>query len=1010
MIQSINPGSLTIAHTPQRGSSLSFPTGGTFSARVAERHDAQHFLFQVMGSHVTFNASLAQDAQVGDVFEFEPIQNAQGQWALKLLNKTQGALNEMTSLSATDLKTLFEQSGFSREISLREYYINSGQLETDRQLTALKRQLTQDESLLTTGVVNQLLAKGVDLTAIDVTQIKTVSQQADPVLYVPTGHVVTDITGALNSHHLPVSTANVAKLERAYHYYEEAIAEGHPLSLANLLASDKPATLGNLYTVTVATPYYEPTVSAFEGLDQELIKLYNRQDLETTPENLAHGKHLYQAGAEITPAHIALLEDLPKLPYYPVLNAACEGLKQGMAVTDILLTDLPMQNAHVYQNYADTLGRLHAPDALTPTGELYQQFAQNEPADQALAQLTHQKNLAHIQLKLTTEAAYALASKGIDINILPAKQALEQLQQLEANAYEKLAHAKQVPAADIPAIQENLGQLYDSLSNLSPLYPQNYKHVVGNYQDFNITTLDQQATAAKLAAGYSVHMTSPQAKYGDSFAKVYDQLNAVVTGIGMPDSEENIRLASILSRAGMDVNVDNMLEAKVIHKKLDYVVDNLHPSVAIDMIQAGVNPLTTHLDNLITFIDTHYPLAERHSTKKLAEHILDIQDDVTPTERAQMMAIYRSLNQINTYGAVSLGINLQTGTELTLGHLLDAADYYQGAHRPNSQHSTYLDTTTEQTPTQTTPASTNIRQTLADISAKEAVLKLTPDKLAGADTQTPLSEIYNRENNQPTKLDTLLQTLVETAEQVGAIHLLKQAGEQATVQNINNLVMLIEQPNQLKTKLDKLKEQLDPDTLPTSPVVYLADDEAFDTLTENLEALKSLTSHPDTAETPTSYTHVDLKDVSILQNTLRFQQQLNPKAYTLPINLGGVVSTLQMQVNGRLSTASNIVIAIDTPQYGQVSTLLKTSGHHLDLFVSSENQAFLDKLTAEATVLGSYFETTGFLVKNVITATQITDTTTSNGAEPTTATYSTDALTRDGLFKLATCWVNYLNH
>lgn len=993
-----------------------FPTSGSFSARITGRNEDNSFLFEILSSNITFNATLPHEASMGDVLDFEVNSSKNDkQLILKLLTKKHSSkhssMNQMNQLSSSDIKELFEQSGFTQEIDIREGYIDSGQLEKDRELAALKRSINNDQSVLTTALVNQLLASGVNMSDIDVTELKNEAYNLAPTFYYPTGNVSFDIEGALKSHNL--SKENASILQKAYNYYEKVVENSKPQEIVAVLSQKLPLTLGNLHNAVVSLPYYKQNeLTDFDKLEQQIKNLYKDQDIVVNSESLEQGKLLYSMGAEITKENINILNNVPKTYYYYVLDQACICIKENKKITDIELGGY--HSKEIYDNYKVALQNVDNVSFVDNVNNVNNSNnydivdnVNNVSLSKTieLEDIVYKKNLAQIQLKLTTQAAYQLAATGIDINTKPIQEALDELIKVEARLYENLAIKKGISIEEIEPIKDNLVKLYDSIKNITPFQPQAFKYVVDNYENFNVDSVDKVTTSAKLAAGYDAHMTVPNAKYGDSFTQVYNQLNTVVTGVGLADTEENIRLASILSRAGIDINIDSMLQAKVIHKKLDYVVDNLHPAVALDMIKDGINPLTTHIDDMINYIDNH---EQAGMSKKLAEHIADISDKLDSDERSKVMAVYRALHQVNSQGAASLGINMQVGSDLTLGHLLDAAQYY----KKTGAKYTYIDTNTNEADSVKKPSDTNIRNILADISLdislKEATTKLTSDIIAKADTSLPLSTIYdnlstvdNVDNvqKQQEDLENTLYEIKKTVENIGAINLLKNNNEKSTIQNVNSLLAIVEKPSQLKTKFEKISEQIDINDIPEEPIKYLSE-QTFEDVSKALEKAKDLQT--------IEYKEIDLKDISILQNSLRLQKNLPLNSYSIPIKIGGVASMLQMSVRGSISNSTSILFALDTPAFGQVNALMQTTGNHINIFANINNQILNDAITSNISLLTKNFDDIGFFIENVITNEQITDKINNETGSNFTET-TTDGLTREGIFKLATAFTNFLN-
>ncbi|MCL2610706.1 MAG: DUF6240 domain-containing protein [Defluviitaleaceae bacterium] len=267
-------------------------------------------------------------------------------------------------------------------------------------------------------------------------------------------------------------------------------------------------------------------------------------------------------------------------------------------------------------------------------------------------------SMVEAQVKLTTEAALNLTN--IDINTKPAMELLEHLKSMEA------AYLNEVGGAP---------ELFEALQISKDPLPPVFKSIVTHKALFNIETISTEQVKAKAALGYAAHETVPNAKFGDSFAKVKDQLGGVLEGLKIPVNEENIRIASIMSRAGIDITPSTFEEVYIAHKKIDYVQNKLNPSIALELLKSGENLLKMPIEELIEKIDAKNPSI----IENIAEHIVKLEGKVSPEEREKLIAIYKTLHRIDSFGGAGLGINLKNINTLTLGHLLDGADNFAGS-------------------------------------------------------------------------------------------------------------------------------------------------------------------------------------------------------------------------------------------------------------------------------------------------------------------------------------------
>ncbi len=311
---------------------------------------------------------------------------------------------------------------------------------------------------------------------------------------------------------------------------------------------------------------------------------------------------------------------------------------------------------------------------------------ENENNNISAEAITAKKQLAQIQLKLTTEAALRLSSTGIDINVMPVKQAVEELEKLEREIYESTL--KTAGAEPISENVEKMENLYKKLDSLAPsnITTNVYKEIINNEIEFNIDSIDNlvnQSGAEKVLYTLDALATIPMAKYGDSFQKALGDVPHILEINGIEVNEDNINAAKILSRNEMDITNNNITEVKTVDLKIDKVYDTLHPIIAANMIKEGLNPAEMHIDDVLKYIKNFENDYGQDTRDKIASNILDMEklDNITKEERDAVVAVYRMLSAIEKYDSAAIGAAIKSNISLTLGNLMEAAKEYESTKK-----------------------------------------------------------------------------------------------------------------------------------------------------------------------------------------------------------------------------------------------------------------------------------------------------------------------------------------
>lgn len=308
-----------------------------------------------------------------------------------------------------------------------------------------------------------------------------------------------------------------------------------------------------------------------------------------------------------------------------------------------------------------------------------------ENIEKELKTVTAKRQLAEIQLRLTSEAMSTLMQKGIDIDTMPLKDVVDQLKSIEKDLYK--THLE-IAGAEVN--DENIGamkDLYDKLSDITDLSAPTYQQVVHKDIPFTITDLsdaEQINTNSQLlqlqqaSDTYENLQTQPNPKFKESFSKVVEQVEPLLNDLGIEATDENIRATKILVKNKMEVNEENILDIKLIDTKVSEVTTQLHPTIAANMIRDGLKPAQMHIDDVIKYMNKFEDLLGEDLSEKISSYIyeMDKAGELTQPERETMIGIYRMLYTIDKTQGRATGFVVKNDMDLTLNNLMEAANYY----------------------------------------------------------------------------------------------------------------------------------------------------------------------------------------------------------------------------------------------------------------------------------------------------------------------------------------------
>ena len=295
--------------------------------------------------------------------------------------------------------------------------------------------------------------------------------------------------------------------------------------------------------------------------------------------------------------------------------------------------------------------------------------------DQMARVIAAKRQLEEIRLKMTAEAALRLEKKGFNIDTRPLQEVVEKLRSEEENYYRQLYKLEGVTPdeAQIDALRTTVRSMHE-LSTV-PAY------VLG-------TTLyeDRQTVSVLLDAGnrmlaelekakeaYEPLLTQPQAEYGDSIRKAFANMDSLMEEMGIENTIYNRRAIRILGYNSMEITKESIEQVKVYDLRVNYMLQNFNPAVAVRMIKEGINPMDVPIDELNSIIERlneeGYSSLEKYSAYL---YRLEKESKISEAEKKAYIGLYRLLYQIEKSDGAALGSVIKSGREVTLYNLLTA--------------------------------------------------------------------------------------------------------------------------------------------------------------------------------------------------------------------------------------------------------------------------------------------------------------------------------------------------
>ncbi len=287
------------------------------------------------------------------------------------------------------------------------------------------------------------------------------------------------------------------------------------------------------------------------------------------------------------------------------------------------------------------------------------------------------RQLEEIRLKMTVEAAGQLKKQGIEVDTESLEKVVEELRKLEEGYHQSL-----LKEADLETSASNVQLLRNTMESVEALSGMPAGILGSTLSIRNVQTIPSlasegavlQAEYAKAGAAYETLATVPNAEYGDSIRKAFENANSLLSQKGLEDTEQNKRAIRILGYNQMEITPENVNKVKAYDAQVTSLIKNLNPEITVRMMKQGINPLNITINELNNTIEQLKEEQGITSEDKYSVYLnkLEKQKAITEEERKAYIGIYRLLYNIDKSDGAVLGSVLHSNREVTLSNLLTA--------------------------------------------------------------------------------------------------------------------------------------------------------------------------------------------------------------------------------------------------------------------------------------------------------------------------------------------------
>lgn len=608
-----------------------------------------------------------------------------------------------------------------------------------------------------------------------------------------------------------------------------------------------------------------------------------------------------------------------------------------------------------------------------------------EYAKEDIKYITARRQLEEIRLMMTAQANYSLLKKGISIETQPIEELVDQLKSLENDYYKNILSNN-----GIEPTQENAALFAETVGKTEELkgVP---AYTLGNsrLQDYTINSLHESGTALKnefekAGQAYETLMTAPRADMGDSIQKAFQNVDDILEDLGLEVTEANQRAVRILAYNQSEITTDSINQMKAADQKVQVLFQNLSPSVVMEMIREGVNPLEMDISQLNAKAEEIKNQIDAGGEEKFSKYLwkMEQKQEITPEERDSYIGIYRLLNQIDKTDGAVIGALVNQGAELSMKNLLTAVRTYRNPGINVSVDNSFGEADTVNT--LELSISQQIEAAYQTDCAKEAFGRITPEGMEQAAAQgaveemTPeelLWQLKQTEADQESEEAYYQEQLREFSTARGAeeqvLKLLAGYDMPVTAYNVLAADQLLHNRNGMfKTLFDRKEEDTDIDLEAVKQEILEDFGEAIKTPEDMAKAQKKLADVAENVMKTMAETRdvqsFNIRDMKILRQEIQLGTKMaKEENYAIPVLVADEYTNIQLKIVRGTEKRGGLDVIFDSPSLGKVAARFQVQGEKVKGYIASDSMETIDKLQEQQEQLSQRLSMEGTLETNL---------------------------------------------
>ena len=809
------------------------------------------------------------------------------------------------------------------------------------------------------------------------------------------------VEAAMREADLPTTEENVADIQETLEQAAD-LTSCSDEAVKYMLDNELEPTVENLYKAQHSSgtmPNQGAGITLDAGLKDQISQVIMQAGLSVNETTLMTSQWMIENQIPLTADNLNYVMDLKdmQLPPEPgqVLDAAVLAIAEGRRPQDAVILDgysnkeRAQESAQVIENATDadvwsvvekgmplTIESLEAAanyaaqQSAQSAGQSKGQAAKPteipEYAKEDLAFLKAKRQLEETRLAMTAQANYALLRQGVSVETQPLEELVEQLKEQE-NAY----YANMLSGNGIEPTQENTGIFHDTMTKSQEMrgVP---AYILGNVKTAEDTIntiheagMSKQAQMERAGEAYETLQTAPRADLGDSIHKAFRNVDDILEDLDLEVTEANRRAVRILAYNEMAINEESVMQMKAADQKVQNVMQTLSPSVVMEMIREGVNPLEMNVDELNKKAEEIKHRLDAGDEDKFSKYLwkLEHRQEITEQERDSYIGIYRMLNQIDKTDGAVIGALVQQGAELSMKNLLTAVRTNRNPGINVSVDNNFGGI--ESLNQQGLSISQQIEAAYQTDCAKEALRYATPEGMQQAqgsvEDMTPeelLWQLRGTPADAASEEAYYQEQLAEfsQAKQAEAQVLQILAGHDMPVTAYNIMAanqLLNPRGGIFKSLFQRENNEKATDLEQAKEAIIEKFGEAISAPEEMAEAQKELADVAEnvmrTMENAEGVTSVDLRDMKLLRQQIALGTQMaKDEYYAIPVMVADELTNVQLKIVRGKEERGRVDVLFETPKLGKVAARFQVQEDSVKGYVVSDSYRTIEELKNQA--------------------------------------------------------------